>query len=89
MPRLTMAMMILAGVAILVGFGFAGAWLRGVIYAGLVFETARVWWRARVSDGPVSEAADNIAAMAATLALFLAASAPWEIFEDWIAALHQ
>jgi hypothetical protein len=82
-----LSVMALAITVIVVAHGFNGSLLRGLVYAGVVFGTARVWWRARANGGPVPEVADNIAVFAATLALFLAIEAPRESFENWVTAL--
>jgi hypothetical protein len=41
----------------------------------------------RSGDGPVRDVADRLGLSIALLAIALAAAAPWQIVEDWIAGL--
>ncbi len=87
MGRLILSLMTLASAAIVVGFGFGGELLRGILYGALVIGAAVDWKRARASDDPVPAVADRVAIYTAFLALALAAAAPWEEFEAWVAEL--
>jgi hypothetical protein len=85
MHQINLVLFSIAVGGIVVGQWVRGAPLLGFILGGIVLESAWEWWRLRSGEGPVREVADRLGLSIALLAIALAAAAPWQIVEDWIA----